>query len=461
MPIYFRTEVHPVVKEIEKQGIPFQSFDCIYEQAQNFEEVYDTIAREILQKAQFQDLVYAVPGHPLVAEQSVTSIIEGAKLQGIQIEIVPAVSFLDVMFSVLHIDPVKGLAVVDSLQLDPQKLTSNLPLVLTQIYNPMVAAEAKLTLMEYYPDEHRIAVIRAAGVLGEEKVVWIPLYELDRLTWIDHLTSVYIPPTSEVIGTDLYTLEPLVDVMETLRSPGGCPWDIEQTHPTLKRYIVEEVYEVLEAIDDGDMDKLCDELGDLLLQIVFHARIAEENDDFTVQDVIDGVTQKMLRRHPHVFGAVKAETPDAVMINWEKIKQTERAGQQRYSRLDGVPVGLPALMRAYKIQAKAAKVGFDWQNVKDVWAKVEEETSEYKEAVLRNHSDEMEAEMGDLLFSIVNVARFAGIEPETALHRTNNKFVKRFEKMEIIALERNLDMEKMSLEELDGLWNEVKGREPA
>jgi tetrapyrrole methylase family protein/MazG family protein len=345
--------------------------------------------------------------------------------------------------------------------LDKQKLDVKLPIVITQVYNPQVAANVKIRLMDDYPDEYQVAVVRAAGVPGEERMAWIPLYELDRLPWINHLTSVFLPARSGQGVRRGYDLSPLVEVMDNLRSPGGCPWDLEQTHASLKRYVVEEVYEVLEAIELGDMDKLCDELGDLLLQIVFHARIAEEHGCFSVQDVVDGVTTKMLRRHPHVFGNGVAATPDDVMVNWEQIKLSEQAGQQRVSRLDGVPVGLPALMRAFKLQAKAQKIGFDWEKIEDVWKKVSEETAEFQEVYEQKNNDKMEAEMGDLLFAVVNVARFAGIEPETALTRTNNKFLKRFRSMENTALERGYKIEKLPLKQLDELWNEAKGHETA
>jgi tetrapyrrole methylase family protein / MazG family protein len=460
-PIYLRTEIHPVVVELRRQGVTFQTFDHIYDQAENFEQVYETIAESILQAGQIGDVVYAVPGHPLVAEQSVTNILAAAATRGLEVAIVPAVSFLDVLFSVLKIDPIHGLTVIDGLQLDKQQIDTTVPVVVTQVYNPMVAADVKLTLMDYYPDEYEIVVVRSAGIPEHEKVAWIPLFELDRLAWVDHLTSIYIPAGEPINKNRNYDLTSLVEVMETLRSPGGCPWDIEQTHPSLKRYIVEEVYEVLEAIDMHDMDKLCDELGDLLLQIVFHARIAEEIGDFTVQDVINGVTEKMLRRHPHVFGDGSADTSDEVMVNWEKIKHTEKAAQHRESRIDGVPVGLPALIRAFKLQTKAAKVGFDWERIEDVWEKVIEETQEFKVASENQDTDEMEGEMGDLLFAVVNVARFAGIEPETALHRTNNKFLKRFQVMEKILENKGKTMEKLSLEVLDTAWNEAKALEAA
>ncbi len=458
-PVFLRTEIHPLVEHLRTEGVVFQSFDDIYEQSADFTEVYRRIADEVLSAARQGDVVYAVPGHPLVAEQSVTNIIAGAEEVGLQVEILPAVSFLDSIFSALKIDPIQGLKLLDGLQMDKQGIDSRVPLIVTQVYNPLIASETKLTLMEHYADDHRIAVVRAAGVPGAEKIAWVPLYELDRLAWVDHLTSVFIPRGES--KKQAYDLTPLAEVMWTLRGPGGCPWDIEQTHGSLKQYLVEEVYEVLEAIDAGDWDKLCDELGDLLLQVVFHARIAEEQGNFSLQNVIDTVTEKMLRRHPHVFGDALAATADAVMVNWERIKKAEKAGAGRTSVLDGVPGGMPSLLRAYKLQGKVAKIGFDWETVEGVWEKIAEETAEFKAACAQNDGRAKEEEMGDLLFTMVNLARFAGVEPETALHKTNNKFIRRFKMMEEMAKKQDLKLENLSLCELDELWNRAKGRETA
>jgi tetrapyrrole methylase family protein/MazG family protein len=279
------------------------------------------------------------------------------------------------------------------------------------------------------------------------------LYELDRLPVIDHLTSVYVPPRPKRAAA--FSLDPVVDVMARLRSPGGCVWDLEQSHRSLRRYIVEEVYEVLEAIDLADGAKLCEELGDLLLQIVFHARIAEECGEFSMQDVVTKVTEKLVRRHPHVFGEVSVRDAAEVIVNWEKIKRREHPGE-RPSVLDGVPKDLPSLMRAYKLQAKAAKVGFDWNSVAPVWDKIYEELGELKQAAAGGAAAEVEGELGDVLFSIVNLARFFDVEPETALNGTNNKFIRRFAYVEAAVKGQGQKWKDFTIEQLDTLWNEAK-----
>lgn len=253
-----------------------------------------------------------------------------------------------------------------------------------------------------------------------------------------------------------YTFEELLEIMKKLREPGGCPWDREQDHESLKKYFIEETYEVLEAIDLKSPEKLCEELGDVLLQVIFHARIAEENGQFSIDDVIHGVSEKMVNRHEHVFGKKHAETADDVIDLWEKIKKKEKGATCQTDILKDVPAILPALMRSYKVQEKAAKVGFDWDQVDDAWKKVQEETEEFFEAYKSNDMAKTTDELGDLLFAIVNVARFLKIQPELALTGTINKFIKRFEYIETRSCEQGKDLTKMSLEEMDLLWNEAK-----
>lgn len=253
-----------------------------------------------------------------------------------------------------------------------------------------------------------------------------------------------------------YSYEDLLGILKTLRSPGGCPWDREQDHESLKKYFIEETYEVLEAIDLKDPDKLCEELGDVLLQVIFHARIAEENGKFTMDDVIHGVSHKMVTRHQHVFGKEQAETPEDVIELWDNIKKKEKGVESQTAVLKDIPAILPALIRSYKVQEKAAKVGFDWDRVEDAWEKVREETEEFHEAWQSKDAEKTEEELGDLLFAIVNVARFLKIQPELALTGTINKFIRRFEYIETKSREMGKELSDMNLPEMDALWNEAK-----
>jgi len=249
------------------------------------------------------------------------------------------------------------------------------------------------------------------------------------------------------------TLHELVDVMAVLRGEQGCPWDREQTHESIKKYLVEETYEVLDAIDEKNMHKLCEELGDLLLQITFHAQMAQEKGHFNICDVINGVVEKMMRRHPHVFGGESAETSQQVLVKWEEIKAGEN---EKPKPLLDVPNNFPALYRAQKIQEKAARVGFDWPDVSGAWAKVQEEILELKEAEATSKGPRIKEELGDVLFAVVNVARFMGIDAEEALQETTKKFIKRFSYIEDTAKANQVHVKDMSLEEMDQLWCEAK-----
>jgi len=247
----------------------------------------------------------------------------------------------------------------------------------------------------------------------------------------------------------------LVEIMRQLRAPGGCPWDAEQSHESLKRYLLEEAYEVIEAIDAKDPAHLKEELGDLLLQPVFHAAIAEEQGQFTMDDILDAINEKLVRRHPHVFGNEVIESSEAQVANWEKIKKNEK-GAERKTALSGVPPHLPALMQAQKITEKAARVGFDWEHTDQVFAKVMEELHEFEEALLSGDQQEMESELGDLLFAIVNLGRFLSIDPEEALRKTIRRFTKRFGHVEGTLHARGIAMQSATLAEMDLLWEEAK-----
>lgn len=251
----------------------------------------------------------------------------------------------------------------------------------------------------------------------------------------------------------------LVEVMARLRGENGCPWDREQTSESIKPYLVEETYEVLEAIDEQDPAKLKEELGDLMLQIVFHAQMAQEAGAFTIHDVLAAITDKLIRRHPHVFGEVKAETAQEVLFNWEQIKQTERRqAEGQASLLDGVPRELPALLRAHRLQEKASRVGFDWKEAQEVFRKVEEELHELRTAMQGQAADRVEAELGDLLFALVNLSRFLAVNPEEALRKTIARFIARFRYIEEELARRGRKLGQTSLEEMDALWAEAKAQ---
>lgn len=254
-----------------------------------------------------------------------------------------------------------------------------------------------------------------------------------------------------------FDITPLTDVMRVLREPGGCPWDREQTHKSIRQNFIEEVYEYLEAVDAGDVAGMREELGDVLMQVVFHAQMAQEADRFDFQEVVDEVVDKLIRRHPHVFGDLNVEDSTEVLKNWDAIKKTEKT--DRKSVLDGVTKDLPGLLRAHKLQHKAAKVGFDWELPEECRLKIEEEMAEVEEAREEGNGEHLEEEIGDLLFAVVNYARQLGVNSEVALNRANNKFAKRFRYVEEQVEAKGGDWSKFTLDQLDGFWNEAKHNE--
>lgn len=452
--LFLRTKEHPVISELGDQ-IHYESFDVIYEENDDFDQVYTSIVENLLTKANEMDLIYAVPGHPLVAEKTVQLLLKEGREKGYTVKIEGGQSFLDSTFQALEIDPVEGFQLVDAFDLKRDMLQLKGHVIITQVYDQIIASEVKLTLMEQLPDDYKIKIVTAAGSSFQE-LKEIELYELDRETTINNLTSIYVPPVKD--ETILYhQFSSFREIIAELRGPNGCPWDKEQTHQSLKKYLIEECYELLEAIDKDDIDHIIEELGDVLLQVVLHAQIGEDEGMFSIDEVIRGVAEKMVRRHPHVFGNHSVSDSNEVLANWEEIKRKEKGTREDQSVLDAVASSLPALSKAYHLQKKAAKVGFDWPSVEGAWEKVKEELKEFEEELAVNNDQQfIMKEFGDLLFAFVNVGRHYKIEPEEALSSTNVKFFDRFRYIEKMAHERHQELQNMSLEEMDYYWNEAK-----
>jgi len=453
--IYLRTEKHPTVDYLSSICIQFETYDDKYEEYNNFDDVYRSIAEDLIEKHErYGDIIYAVPGHPLVAETSVKLLIEICEKKGINIEILPAVSFIDAVIQSLKLDPIEGLKIIDAFDIKNQVIDKRVGLLVTQVYNEFIATDVKLALLEYYKDDMEIYFVRAAGISDLESVRKINLYELDRQKDIDYLTSIYVPKDLDATK-DFYDL---VEVINTLRDENGCAWDKQQTHKSLKKYLIEECYEVLEAIDDGDENNIIEELGDVLLQVVFHAQIGKEEGYFNINDVIKCVTNKMINRHPHIFEVPESKNPKEVLESWEDIKIKEKGFDSYTDTLKHVPKNLPGLMRAGKVQQKAAKVGFDFDCVELAMEKVLEELEEVRDVYKGKNRAKILEEVGDLVFSTVNVARLLDIDPEFAVNYTIDKFINRFQYIEENARSRGLDLKVMSLAEMDELWNESKRR---
>ncbi|WP_053216942.1 bifunctional methyltransferase/pyrophosphohydrolase YabN [Virgibacillus senegalensis] len=448
--IYVRTLDHPVIDSLRQEGVSFTSFDEVYEKNQDFSSVYQEIADYLANAAGERDVIYAVPGHPMLAEKTVQLLLDNDKLD---VTVMGGQSYLDALFTALRIDPIDGFQFVDATSFKRNELEYRHHLVFCQVYDAFVASEVKLTLLEDLSPEHPVTIVEAAGS-NQEKLVTIPLVELDQSATLSNLTSVYVPPAADTeLNHQFFRLR---EVIAQLRGPNGCPWDKKQTHQSLRQYLLEEAYEFIEAVNAEDDDGMIEEIGDVLLQVMLHSQIGEDEGFFSIDDVIGTLTNKMIRRHPHVFGEATAETAEQVMDNWQKIKAEEKQEQAESSLLSEIPQELPQLMAAEELQKKAAKVGFDWGEAEPIWQKLHEELNEWREAVEQGEQEEIEKEFGDFLFAIVNLARYYKVNPELSLNRTNNKFRNRFSYIEEQTALSGRKMADMSLEELDQYWNEAK-----
>jgi tetrapyrrole methylase family protein/MazG family protein len=512
--IYLRTSTHPTANHLPAH-LDVRTFDYLYEREEQFERIYRQIAEELISLASSgtsDPIIYCVPGHPAIGEASVRHLRSLASDAGITLTLVAGLSFIEPVCTALGTDPLeRGLQIVDgtdlagygthttnnrkskirvpsgrpkseeaflfspySLPVEPDSfpavagLSPMYPVLLCQVYSDRVASACKLILMERYPDEHPVTVVLNAGVPGQERVIHTALAELDRNHGINHLACVYLPPLEPLALPREF--DSLVYVMGRLRGPGGCPWDREQTHDSIKHHLLEEAYETVDAMDAGDPDLLAEELGDLLLQVVFHSQLAVSAEEFTLADVVGHIVSKLVRRHPHVFGDVEVTGAEHVIRNWEVIKAGEREAKAKAGRkfeaaqateqgLEGtglllsVPRAMPALERAQQLQVRAARVGFDWSDVTDVFEKVREEVSELQ---AEESIDRRTDELGDLIFALVNLGRWMGVNPEEALRRANDKFLRRFTDMEAAIVERGGKLRGMSIEEMDRVWEEVK-----
>lgn len=449
--VILRTARHPTVAALP-EGPHYRSLDDRYEAASDFAALYEDIAHEVAALGARRDIVYAVPGHPLVAEATVTRILALAEQQDIPVRVVEGLSFVGPALTALGIDAADGLQIHDALTIAAMHhppLNPDVPALLAQVYSRAVAGDLKLTLMNQYPEDHPVTLLNGIGT-PEERVAQMPLYAIDRDEHIAHLTTLYVPPLVEA-----GSFERFQETVAHLRAPDGCPWDREQTHQSLRANVIEEAYEAVEALDSGDAHALREELGDLLLLILMHVQIAVDEDEFRMADVIGHINRKLIRRHPHVFGDVAVSGPQDVIRNWDQIKQEERQNGEngQESLLDGVPKALPALAQAYSYQERAARVGFDWERIEPVVEKIGEEIAEVQAA---GDPAERAAEIGDLLFALVNWIRWLGVEPEGALRESNARFYRRFRYIERAAARAGRALNEMTLEEMDALWEQAK-----
>lgn len=436
LPIVLRTGQHPITGFLQEQNTPFETLDALYEQSEDFDELLFQIASYVVSR---DPCVYGVPGGGGFFDESVCAVVAMANMHGIETRIIPGVGLAEE--TACEAGGAVGGVLLPALSLERSMLNPRLPLVVTELGSLTTASEVKLLLLDAYPEDHRVILCGKA----------IPLEELDRQASYDHLSRLFVPPIS-LEQAQRYDIEHLRQVIKRLRAPDGCPWDREQTHRSLKRDLLEECYEALQAIDEDDMDKLYDELGDVLLHVAMHAEIADEHGEFNLYDVTSAICAKMISRHPHVFGDVQVSSSEEVIQNWNEIKKVEKQLKTNADAMRDVPASFPALMRAEKVQKRAKAFGFDFASFEEAFSKVEEESKE----VLAATGDAQQKELGDLLFSVVNACRFAGVAPELALQATTERFILRVEQMEQLAQSKGLDLTCMNLAQMDILWEQAK-----
>jgi len=464
-PVRFaRTARHPAVDELAPYGMTFIALDDVYERAPDPESVYREIVDTLVAAARESGAVaYAVPGSPVVAERTVVLLAERERAGEVELEIVPGLSFADLAWARLGVDPLDGARVLDGRALAPVALEAGGPVLFAQLDTALVLSDVKLALLDRVGPDHEVVLLHHLGRV-DEQVVRVPLVEADRVLAPDHLTALFVdlPPGPADAFGDLLALA------RRLRGPGGCPWDAEQTHHSLTRYLLEEAYEVVDAIEALPLDTpagahdvsaatwaaLADELGDLLFQVVFHAVLAEEADAFTATDISQGIHDKLVRRHPHVFGDVDAETAGDVVRNWEQIKKDERGSD---SLVDSVAPGLPALLYTHKLFRKAASIGLDPSDRDDAVATIEDALHTLR-APDAASPVAAEAAVGDVLAGAVALARAGGVDAESALRGWAARYRARFEAMERLAGERGVDLAALDSAAVTALWLEAVSR---
>ncbi|MDT8381901.1 MAG: nucleoside triphosphate pyrophosphohydrolase [Brevefilum sp.] len=447
--LYLRTSQHPTVAHLPEH-LELISFDDLYEKHEGFEEVYEEIIDRMLSLGKVSGgITYAVPGHPFVAEATCPEIFRRAKIEDIPVRVIEGLSFLGPTFKALALDPFPDLVLADALSMGisqtPQTPPSS-PVLIAQIYSRLVASDVKLTLMTTYPDDHPVRLVHGAGT-DKELVEDLPLYAIDHSEHLGLLSALFVPPLSPYTS-----FESFQEIIAKLRAPDGCPWDREQTHESLRPFLLEETYETLDALDRQDMRDLKEELGDLLLQILLHAQIANEEGDFNIHHVLDGIGSKLVRRHPHVFADKKVSGVSGVLHNWEEIKAEERkdnGDEAKKGLLDGVPKALPALTQAGEIIKRTRRVGFDYLHNKADPAYLIEQINQFGTA------EEKDKFLEDLLLGFSALAYKHEMDAESLLREALARFREQFGIMEASAIKRGESLVNLSKERKEGLWSQA------
>ena len=448
-----RTGRHPLAAWLTDRELPFDTLDSLYEACEDFDAFNSAAAKRLITLAREGDLVYAVTD---MAMDSTVAALRRALPADVALHAIPGVSHADRCLALLG-EPAVGLRLYAAEDFRAARIAPEEPLLLCELHSRECAGECKLRLMRMLPDDTELAFF-SGSESGTLTKTAIPLYALDRQPAYDHLSACFVPAVARSARMR-FNMDDLVNIMTRLRAPDGCPWDREQNHESLLTNLLEECYEFIGAVRDGDTDHMYDELGDVLLQVVFHAEIARQHGDFDIDDVTTAITGKMIERHPHIFSTVKADTSAQVLDNWDAIKRSQRGIKSVAEAMDDVSTGLSAAMRADKVQHKAAKVGFDFPDAGSALQKVYEEADEVRECLVNGENPELE--LGDLFFSVVNVCRLCQKNPDIALFSATNKFVERFRNMEISIEKARKSIRDLTLSEMDVYWEAEKQAKPS
>jgi tetrapyrrole methylase family protein/MazG family protein len=429
--VYLRTSQHAAVASFSAD-LQVKSFDHLYTGSLSPAEITDQIVTQVINLGhRVQGVIYGVPGHPYVAEATVTGIIHQAEVVGLPVRVIEGLSFLGPVLAALGQDFTPHITLVDSHEIAAAyhpTFSPNSPVMVSSLYSRQIVAQVKQTLMSVYPEDHQVHLLHFS-VSMEMKPPITPLLEHTRLAEIDQsaylglLTHLYLPPLSRTSSFEAFQ-----EIVAHLRALDGCPWDREQTHQSLRSHLLSESYEVLSALDANDPKMLREELGDLLLQIVLHAQIAVEAGEFTMEDVLNGIHTKIVRRHPHVFGDLELTDVQGVLRNWEILKASEREiNHDTKGLLDGVPLALPALVQAQEYQERANRVGFHLPELEDIYSRITVELEALRKC--NNNGARLE-KLGDLVFAITSLACYYQVDIESALREANTRFRARFARIE-------------------------------
>ena len=442
--LYLQTAEHPSARPVLDAGLPFTAMDDLYAAASDYDALNEAIADRLTSSG---SAVYAIMGGGCFAQ--LPCIREACQRKGFELIQLPGVPYYQAAF------PDAQAGQVYTANDLPQTVDTDRPLYISELDNPLLSGEVKLKLQRFYPDDHPVvlAVQQPSGGYIRRTV---PLYALDREKGFFASTVLWVPALPfEKKRT--YGYEDLLTVLRRLRAPDGCPWDREQTHESLKKDMREECYELMDAIDERNDEHIVEECGDVLMNVLFHPIIGEEQGRYDDRDVTTEIVRKLIYRHPHVFGAVHVDSTEEVLKNWDALKQKEKGQQSVTATLKSVPRSFPALLRCEKVQKKARKVGFDFDTAEDAFHKIGEETRELHEAMAEGK--DVEKEMGDLLFACMNVCRLLGFDGEDTLHKATDKFIRRFERMEKNIENEGKKLSGMTLSQMDEYWEKAKTTE--